>query len=289
MVPPDAKKQKTSESPKSPIIFESPGLKADLYFKVFDQEFHFSNTDFTLFKGNRDHEEKIFKKFLCALFRRDYQFTNAAELATLAELARYYVAIEAVSDSLYGVFMKSVNLTSFIMSDPCSVLVAAHILKNEILFQESLILALGPSSKPQYLQLKDATLFNVAASAYGVIALKIVQAQAMLLSAITDTSAYTSTIDHNIKAIGDVSKRSRFRVKGGAVVMLPAYYRQCCSAGLIGDAGENVKMCLAPILKNELKGCPGAIAGEGDFSDYFLCLSRADITMPWESANDNSK
>lgn len=38
MAPPPAKKQKTD--PKPPIIFKSPGMKPDIYFKVFNQEFH---------------------------------------------------------------------------------------------------------------------------------------------------------------------------------------------------------------------------------------------------------
>jgi hypothetical protein len=37
---PAAKKQKVDSPPKSPIVFQSPGLKPDVSFNVFDVEFH---------------------------------------------------------------------------------------------------------------------------------------------------------------------------------------------------------------------------------------------------------
>lgn len=40
MAPPLAKKQKVESLPKSPIIFQSPGLKPDVSLKVFDVDFY---------------------------------------------------------------------------------------------------------------------------------------------------------------------------------------------------------------------------------------------------------
>lgn len=48
---PPAKKQKMNEDSKPPIVFESPGLKADLYLKVFNQEFHVTSAVLKLYSG----------------------------------------------------------------------------------------------------------------------------------------------------------------------------------------------------------------------------------------------
>jgi hypothetical protein len=49
MAPPPPKKQKTD--PKQLIIFKSPGMKPDIYFKVFDQEFHVTSVVLKLHSG----------------------------------------------------------------------------------------------------------------------------------------------------------------------------------------------------------------------------------------------
>lgn len=49
MDPPLAKKQKIN--PKKPITFKSAGMKPDIYFKVFDQEFHVTSMVLKLHSG----------------------------------------------------------------------------------------------------------------------------------------------------------------------------------------------------------------------------------------------
>jgi streptomycin 6-kinase len=53
----------------------------------------FGGIEFSNFKGDKESEEHTFEKFLCAIFNRPYQPKDAADLATLTELARYYQAL----------------------------------------------------------------------------------------------------------------------------------------------------------------------------------------------------
>ena len=75
----------------------------------------FRGIEFSNFKGDKKSEEHTFEKFLCAIFNRPYQLKNAAELATLTELARYYQALPAVSKTVYLAALQSPQFLSAIM------------------------------------------------------------------------------------------------------------------------------------------------------------------------------
>jgi hypothetical protein len=49
IAPPPAKKAK--KEPKKPFIFKGPSLLRDIYFKVFDQEFHVNSSTLKLQSG----------------------------------------------------------------------------------------------------------------------------------------------------------------------------------------------------------------------------------------------
>jgi hypothetical protein len=69
MAPPTARKQKVDSVPKSPIIFQSPGLKPDVSFKVFDVEFYVHSIVLTLHSA-------FFRKFLDAANKAASPSTN---------------------------------------------------------------------------------------------------------------------------------------------------------------------------------------------------------------------
>lgn len=51
MSTPPAKRLEITVSSNAPIVFESPGLKADLYLKVFNQEVHVTSIALKLYSG----------------------------------------------------------------------------------------------------------------------------------------------------------------------------------------------------------------------------------------------
>jgi hypothetical protein len=71
MVPPPTKKQKIESLPKSPIIFQSPGLKPDVSLKVFDVEFYVHSIVLKLHSA-------FFRKFLYSANKAASRSTNSA-------------------------------------------------------------------------------------------------------------------------------------------------------------------------------------------------------------------
>ncbi len=121
------------------------------------------------------------ERFLCAIFGRQYQLLNVAELATLTDFARYYQALPAVSPNVHNAALKNASFWSAIIKDPCSVLVSAKTLRNEILFKDSFVVCLGPWSSPAYLKLLDEQLLGLASAAHAKICTTILGVQQELL------------------------------------------------------------------------------------------------------------
>jgi hypothetical protein len=120
--------------------------------------------DLSGFKGKTEHEEKTFEKFLLAIFGRQYQLMNVAELTTLMEIARYsyYQALPAVSPTVHTAALKNFSFWSAMIRDPWSVLVAGKTLPNEVLFKDSFVICLGPWSNPAHSKLVDKDLLDPA-------------------------------------------------------------------------------------------------------------------------------
>jgi hypothetical protein len=71
MAPPLTKKQKVESLPKSPIVFQLPGLKPDVSLKVFDDEFYVHPIVLKLHSA-------FFRKFLDSANKADSSSTNGA-------------------------------------------------------------------------------------------------------------------------------------------------------------------------------------------------------------------
>jgi hypothetical protein len=130
------------------------------------------NVNFGAFKGDPAAETQIFTIFLSALLGRPYAITSIAELERLTELADFYCALPAFSNSLSIALWKSPDLISKIPANALKLLPITVKLRSELLFKECLIHALGPYTHPQYLQLTDPKLKQAAERAIGILSAK---------------------------------------------------------------------------------------------------------------------
>jgi hypothetical protein len=121
--------------------------------------------DLSKFKGSQKRQELTFEKFPCAIFGRQYQLADAVESSTITGFASYYLTLPAVSNSLYGVALRSPSFATALLKNPCLLFAPAKIMRNDLLFKDSLTLSLGPWSKSVYLNLPDPELLKLASAA----------------------------------------------------------------------------------------------------------------------------
>jgi hypothetical protein len=224
-----------------------------------------------------------FKIFLCAILGRPYSVSSIAELERLTELADFYCALPAFSTSLNTALWKSPKLTSQVPANPLKFLPIAAKLRNALLFKESLIQAIGPWKSPRYLQLTDSNLKQAAIRAFGALSTSIVKVQCQLLAA-------TQGLPTNYGS-HEWGKRINAYIEGNlslcysnsdGVLNLPHFIRRMHNC-VCGENNTTLVHLLFPILKNNLiLDRTGAIAGEGNYKDFFLCIEIDDADLPWD-------
>lgn len=70
--------------------------------------------------------------------------------------------------------------------------------------------------------------------------------------------------------------------------LIPAYYRGCLDLIFVPQKmGLDIKNQIRPLLVNQLKLVPTAVAGASKFEDHFLCLKVPDATLPWDPNQDD--
>ncbi len=119
MAPPPAKRKKVERLPKSPIIFQPPGLKPDVSLKVFDVSFYVHSVVLKLHSA-------FFRKFLDATNKTASPSTNgtlkleASDSASdgttpLKLLLREFLKILTTSGSRRSTKVRKTNGISFQM------------------------------------------------------------------------------------------------------------------------------------------------------------------------------
>jgi hypothetical protein len=240
--------------------------------------------DLSKFKGSNEHEEACFQKLLCAIYGRPYQLESADELVTMTDMARYYQALPVVSPTVYAATLKTPDFYLSIMKNPCSALTSAKTLRNDLLFKDSLLLCLGPWSKPAFLKLSDPELIKISAAAHTRICAKVVKAQPLLLMAnvrhrpiepwghynVKDVTVQYQELGVKLLKLAESCKEGY----GNDRVLLPTYYRKYSQVVLNSDSlVSEIREVIAPLLVNKLKMASGLFAGDGEFKDHFLCKS----------------
>jgi hypothetical protein len=243
------------------------------------------NSNIEAYKGDPAAETQSFTSFLCALLSRPYSIGSIAELERLTRLADFYCALPAFSNSLSTALLKSPDLASAIPANALKLLPTTVMLRNELLFKECLIHALGPWTNPQYLQLTDPKLKQTASRAFGNLSAKIVKVEGKLLAATKSIprNPYDLSWGKNICTFITDNVSACYDWSNGAL-NLPHFYRQIHTRA----CSENVtllKDMLSPILKNNLildRSDGSAGNGDGQYKGFFLCIEIDDADLPWD-------
>lgn len=227
------------------------------------------------FKGNSTHEEKAFEKMLCAIFGREYNIIDGAELLRITQLAAKYGCLSAVSSSLWGPINTSPGLVPSIQNSPCQVLFAAYKLRHKHLFREAFVYVLGPESAPRYTKLTDPTLKSMAKLVHGKFQSKLLVAHQALLNIHAHPKEYSALVSQHLIELATES------IGPNNKVLTPMYFRKCFELACENKVAEKeIEDILSSFMKSKLfLDKTGATAGKRKLKDSFLCFEPTNI--PW--------
>lgn len=249
------------------------------------------------FKGDMLRERKAFNNLLCAIFRKDYQITDAVELNAMTTQAEYYGALRAMSNTISATFFNSPGLLETIGKDPCTILNSAYKLRHALLFKECFVHVLGPWSNPRFKKLSDPLLRSLAAKSYNAIFHRVSTTHLQLLQLAADHPSIPPPAKQRGTTIGakifDLAPTSLSKGKDKKI-RLPLYFRQCfeedfedCLNEDIEDAQVKIKGILEPLLTNDFVLDKTAVSGKCKFADYFLCCNVKDEDLPWANLSQD--
>jgi hypothetical protein len=239
--------------------------------------------DLSRFIGDVFREEKAFQNLLCAMFGELYSITDAAELNSMIAQAETHKTLPILSTSISGTFPYSPGLISAIEKDPCSLLVSAHKLRHKVLFQECYIHALGPQSHPRYYhQLSDEVLRDFIEKKRGLLGTQVLRAYNTIVRLASGL----------IWPISDAIDPKQFLNFApdcvfGNDILYPKFFRLCYEH-IVNNYDNGQVYCLfSQLLENKLALNKDAVAGVGDFADFFLCCELKDDELPWDVTQTN--
>jgi hypothetical protein len=155
-------------------------------------------------------------------------------------------------------------------------------LRNRELFNEALILCLGPWHSPVYLDGLDGKLRDVADKAYNDLAKRIL---APAEKAVTDYVVKVTMSGHvdNVRRemrehMGNVASKL---LKTTGRLSLPSYYQELMN--FESEAGGYpFKSLLGGLMDNHLNLNVDGQPGAGKYRDYFLCAWVDHKDLPWD-------
>ncbi|RDL32968.1 uncharacterized protein BP5553_08407 [Venustampulla echinocandica] len=233
------------------------------------------DVDLSGFKGGRLEEESAFYNVICAIFGHPYSIKDATQLTKMTEIADYYICLQALSNSLSTALFNNPGLVKDIPNTACCMLEVAYKLRHEALFKECFIHVLGPWTKPQWRQLADQKLKDMATIADTKIKHKLLIVHSNIIQLHSDQKRYGGLAAQFAK----ISAKCR-NVDGK--VLQPLYFRELSQLQYDTQGIEiTVSQILAPILENRLELDRSRLeAGEGIYEDFFLCAEVKNI--PWD-------
>ncbi|KAH7403257.1 hypothetical protein BKA64DRAFT_641259 [Cadophora sp. MPI-SDFR-AT-0126] len=245
---------------------------------------HDKDEDFTISKGKRSQEQKAFNNILCAIFNREYQVSNAAELNSMVTQAAYYGALPVVSNSLTGPLYTSSELLSTDF-DATTLLESAYKLRHKALFRECFIYVLGPWSNPQYKKLLDGPLFKLADTAYKRMEMHIMKIHMDMFQLASncppDSDEFINGGTEYVQHLLGLAPKC---VSDEGRIIMPKFFRSCMTAAArkYPEPHDEVKKMLGRFLQNRLVLLKDAVSGVGEFEDYFLHFTIPDRMLPWD-------
>lgn len=221
--------------------------------------------------------EKAFRKLLCAIFSRSYDIENILELLIMKSYANYYRCLPILSHSLAGPLYNSPGLVSTIAKTPCLALDAAYRLRHKQLFNDSFIQAMGPWKDPQFKQLKEPKLLEIAQAAHMKMCSELLKVHQGMLQIFADANNTFGDTGKDIIGLADKAFDENL------TVIQPMYFRLCYEAAYkSSEGGKAVRKLLGPLLKSNLILNKTGKSGVGEFADFFLSY-KVD-TYPWDDS-----
>lgn len=216
-------------------------------------------------------EEEAFQHVLCSMFNRPYAVTSSVVLLSMATLADYYGCLPNLSRTISESVLNSPGLIKGMKDDPCSVLQASQKLRNGVLFQDALIYTLGPWSAPRYEKLSDPGLRAVVERESHRIKALVGEVYRGIVRFQLKESYNTKPATEMLNSLKTAFPNGRLRD--------PELVRFCSQElGNIEVIGKAVLL----LLQNKLLLDRDAVAGKGEFEDFFLCGNIKNSDLPWD-------
>lgn len=175
-------------------------------------------------------------------------------------------------------------------SHACELLIAAQKLHHEELFNEALILSLGPWQDPQYKMLEGVEdllrqgrdLSQIVDREHSRIMKEVSIAQTKLLEFTHRMEEYPSLGEELL----EIQHCMRENPRGNGHFILPRYFRMCCETEFTDPGAiEVIRAALESLMGSGLAFYPRWVqSGKGDMADHFLCVMRDSIAVPWDES-----
>ncbi len=245
--------------------------------------------DHEKFKGDTGFEAAVFEKLLCAIYNRSYIIGSTKDLVILTEFADYYCVLPIVSRTLDGALLESPEFVHNIKKDPCTVFETAAKLRNKVLFREALIWVVGPWTSPNFKNLSDPRLRQVARCVYGEIATKVSNSSGRIMDGFigSGNDIWSENFHNGIYAPQEPLTLGGSYLRGRPRLSFPCFFRNIdtCSGHLMPRNFFDDDLELSELLKNNLVLNRLELrSGDEDEeeADYFLCAEIEDEDLPWD-------
>jgi hypothetical protein len=228
------------------------------------------------FSGNLREETLTFHKILYAIYAEPYNLDSFEELERLTAMADYYCVLRIVSRSIDAALRRSPVLVRKLRKHAFRGMELAEKLRNTTLFEDCLILSIGPWNSPsfEYAVCDDDKLYRIAVRARNSIAGKLDSIHRSLLDEATKSKEVG-------KELMDVAKEAQQEGRTGSV-QLALYYRLLSKSDVLGSASPT-RTQIDSLLENQLNLIHGGKAGKEKFESYFLCSPDENANfIPWD-------
>jgi len=206
-----------------------------------------------------------------------YSIKDLEEFKLLVELGDYYLSLQVLSASLLQALIRSQDFVANFSSNALEILPLAVKLRNSILFKDCMIFALGPWTKPAYLDLKDSNLKQIAGQLHALLSTTLQRVDEEIMFLVADHYKPTSEIVYNIVREAVQKARHHNLIKS-------RYYMHVQNLALVKMQGDGrlIKL-LAPLTMNRLIiGAGKPHSGEFYLHDYFFCFDIPDEMLSWD-------
>ncbi|KAG4428512.1 hypothetical protein IFR05_016001 [Cadophora sp. M221] len=239
-------------------------------------------------------QTNAFQNVLRAMYALPYVLNQGYSIIIMTELARFYMCLPIISQTLDGAISRSQKYFGIQVSIfSCQMLSAAVELRHMTLFKDALIWSLGPFSQPKFYDIADKSLKRVAELHYYKLRSIILEDIQRILKCVSHADAFEGgagpgrvIFEHGMAAEATAARHSN-----DATSFTPRLLNSMCEeAKRERDHGDDDGLYdqLKSLLRNDLSMDLGSlrVAGSeapGGYPDYFLLSTiDSDDDYPWD-------